>query len=85
MANQFDRTNRAPQGKGSAAVLRAKSAVVETASQLSVDPIPVPAVRREKVARAKRLIQDPGYPPRQVLQAVARRLARDWTKGPTAS
>src|SRR6266496_3954308 len=31
-------------------------------------------VRPEKVARAKELIADPAYPPRQVLKAIAERL-----------
>jgi len=34
-------------------------------------------VRREKVARAKQLIEDASYPPRRVLQAVAEILARN--------
>ena len=35
------------------------------------------AVRAAKVARAKRLIEDPDYPPPQVIQSVARLLARN--------
>jgi hypothetical protein len=33
--------------------------------------------RREKVARAKQLIEDASYPPRQVLKAVAETLAQN--------
>lgn len=35
------------------------------------------AVRAAKVARAKRLIEDPNYPPPQVIQSVAQLLARN--------
>ena len=35
------------------------------------------AIRAAKVARAKRLIEDPDYPPPQVIQSVARLLARN--------
>ena len=38
---------------------------------------PQPAVRAAKVARGKRLVQDPDYPPPQVVQSVARLLARN--------
>ena len=38
---------------------------------------PHPAVRAAKVARGKRLVQDPDYPPPQVVQSVARLLARN--------
>ena len=34
-----------------------------------------PTVRAEKVARAKALINNPGYPPKEVLQSVADLLA----------
>ena len=36
------------------------------------------AVRANVVKKAKRLVADPNYPSDQVLQAVARTLARKW-------
>ena len=34
------------------------------------------SVRRSKVARARKLVADPNYPPKKVMQAVADLLAR---------
>jgi len=35
------------------------------------------AIRAEKVARARRLIADPAYPPREILEKVGQKLMRD--------
>ncbi len=40
----------------------------------------VPDVRTSAIARARRLLADPGYPPGDVLQKVAELLAPYWEK-----
>jgi hypothetical protein len=37
-------------------------------------------VRSEKVARARKLLEDPGYPPAEVIAAVADKLAQQWRR-----
>jgi hypothetical protein len=44
--------------------------------KLKVDLAEVPDVREDVVARGKRLVQDPNYPPPPVLRRVAELLAR---------
>jgi hypothetical protein len=38
-------------------------------------------LRADQVARARKLIRDPHYPPPKVVRSVARVLARHWTAG----
>lgn len=42
-----------------------------------------PPSRAEKLARARELVRDPDYPSPQVIQAVARTLAQQWTRTQT--
>lgn len=37
-----------------------------------------PELDQDKVARARKLLQKEGYPSDEVLEAIARQLARDW-------
>jgi len=39
-----------------------------------------PKVRKAKVTKAKALINDPNYPDEKVMQSVAKRLAKKWSK-----
>ena len=43
----------------------------------SLRPAEQKDVRAEKVARARRLIADPAYPPREILEKVGQKLMRD--------
>ncbi|HAM71024.1 MAG TPA: hypothetical protein DCM86_05215 [Verrucomicrobiales bacterium] len=43
-----------------------------------------PDVDPERVARARKLLEDGGYPSEKVLESVARHLARNWPDSPSA-
>ena len=46
---------------------------------------PMDSIRPEKVERARRLVADPDYPPKEVTEAVARLLARNMDPSATGS
>ena len=46
------------------------------------EPAPSGLIRADKVERAKELIADPNYPPREVLEEIAETLAQCMKPGP---
>jgi hypothetical protein len=46
------------------------------AGETPVGPGPLDTIRADKVARARQLVNQPGYPPKEVTRAIARILAR---------